>query len=512
MSLQQETAAAPQQAASQSAAPQPGAPQPMVPMPLGLMLRLGTDAFEAGRLKEAEAIASNLLRSSSHDPHVLQLSGIIAFRTGRQQLAVQFLEKAIEISPRQSLFHRNISEMYRQIDRLDDALAAARQAVSLMPGDPVALHNMAVIHHQRGEADESIAASRRALLLKHDLAGSHFAIAEAQLLRGEMAEGWERYEWRFRIAGVPPLMPPAIEEGRPQWGGRRLPAGQRLMLVGDQGFGDVIQFSRYIPWVLEQTGDIFLALSKEMAPLISRMFPGIDIRQRWGDCRDFAEYCALSSLPRLHGTRLGTVPAPVPVPRDPAREAAWADRLAAALPAGLLRIGIVWAGRPTHKNDRNRSIAFPTLAAALGMVPGIALVSLQKGEREADLKTYDGAAPLFDAGPYLVDYEETVAAIAALDLVITVDTSVAHLAGTLGHPAWVLLPFIPDWRWLRDREDSPWYPSLRLFRQQASFDWHPPIAAVAAELGRLGAASGKEESPRAASAVLSGRRGAGEEG
>lgn len=466
--------------------PAPARPaEPMVPMPLGMMVLLGTQAFDAGRIKEAEAIASNLLRSTPNDPRVLQLGAIVAFRTGRRPLAIQLLEKAIRLDPRNALYHRNISEMYRQVGRLDDALAAATHAVSLLPGDPIALHNLAVIHHERGEIEQGLASSRRAIALKPDMASAHFAIAEAQLLRGEMAEGWEEYEWRFRIQGVPPLMPPALRQAQPQWGGGRLGPGQRLMLVGDQGFGDVIQFSRYIPWARSQTEEVFLATSKEMAPLMARLFPDLEIQVRWADCRDFAAFSALSGLPRLHGTRVETIPPPVAMPVDAVRREAWAERLAEVLPAGLRRIGIVWAGRPTHKNDRNRSIAFAKLAEALGPVPGIALISLQKGDREADLKDYAGAAPLFDAAPHLADYEDTAGAIAALDLVVTVDTSVAHLAGAMGRPAWVMLPFTPDWRWLRARTDTPWYPSLRLFRQTAPAAWDVPLAAVVAALARL---------------------------
>lgn len=451
-------------------------------MPLGMMLLLGNQAFDAGRMKEAEAIASNLLRAAPEEPRALQLGAIVAFRLGRRPLAIQLLEKAIRLAPRNPLLHRNISEMYRQVGQLDAALAAASQAVSLLPGDPIALHNLCIIHHARGESDQALAASRRAVALKPDMAGAHFAIGEALLLRGEMTEGWEEYEWRFRIPGVQPLMPPAIHDGQPQWGGGRLGPGRRLMLVGDQGFGDVIQFSRYIPWARSQTEEVFLATSREMAPLIRRLFPDLELQTRWADCRDFAAFSALSGLPRLHGTRVETIPPPMPIPVDSLRAEVWASRLAEALPQGLRRIGIVWAGRPTHKNDRNRSIAFARLAETLGPLPGIALVSLQKGEREADLKTYEGAAPLFDAAPHLEDYEETVAAIAALDLVVTVDTSVAHLSGAMGWPTWVLLPCVPDWRWLRTREDSPWYPSLRLFRQSEPGAWEAPLAALAAAL------------------------------
>lgn len=474
-------ALSPAAVAPPAAAP-PRPPEPMVAMPLGMMLLLGNQAFDGGRMKEAEAIASNLLRAAPDEPRVLQLGAIVAFRLERRPLAIQLLEKAIRLEPRTSLYYRNISEMYRQVGRLDDALAAAAQAVSLLPGDPIALHNLAIIHHGRGELDQSLVCSRRAVALKPDMAGAHFAIGETLLLRGEMTEGWEEYEWRFRIPGVQPLMPPAVREAQPQWGGGRLGAGRRLMLVGDQGFGDVIQFSRYIPWVRSQTEEVFLATSREMAPLLRRLFPDLELQTRWADCRQFAAYSALSGLPRLHGTRLETIPPPIPILPDPERVAVWTQRLAEALPEGVRRIGIVWAGRPTHKNDRNRSIAFAQLAATLGGLPGVALVSLQKGDREADLKAYEGTAPLFDAAPHLADYEDTAAAIAALDLVVTVDTSVAHLSGAMGRPTWVLLPFMPDWRWLQGRPDSPWYPSVRLFRQHAPGAWEAPLAAVAAEL------------------------------
>jgi len=371
--------------------------------------------------------------------------------------------------------------MYRVVGRLDDALATARRAVALQPGDATALHNQAVIHHERGEIEYGLAYSRRAVSLRPEMAGAHFAIAEAQLLRGEYAEGWEEYEWRFRMPGMPPLMPALLRQGRPQWGGGSVGTG-RLMLVGDQGFGDVIQFSRYIPWVLAKGQPTFLATSNEMAPLMRRMFPDLPIMTRWADCTNFAAFCPLSGLPRLHGTRPDTIPPVIPMPIDPARGDAWLTKLDIAIPAGLRRVGIVWAGRPTHKNDRNRSMAFTTLVKALGTVPGLALVSLQKGKRSADLASYEGSALIIDAAKDINDYEDTVAVIAALDLVVTVDTSVAHVAGALGRPASVLLPFTCDWRWLRKRADSPWYPSLRLFRQQAPARWDEPLAAVVSEL------------------------------
>ena len=477
----------PQAAASVPAAPQPGAPQPvrppdvMVPMPLGLMLQVGMRAHEAGKAQEAEAIASNLLRAAPQDGRVLHLAGIIAFKGNRQPLGIQLLERAITQEPANPLYVRNIAEMYRVTGRLDAASRAISRAITLRPEDPVCYHNQAVILHESGRIAEGLVSSRRAAALKHDMPGAHFAIAEAQLLLGEFVEGWEEYEWRFRMAGVPPVMPAAVKRDRPQWGGSRLETG-RLMMIGDQGFGDVLQFSRYIPWAVGRGQPTFLATSKEMAPAIRRMFPDLEIQTRWADCTDFAAYIPLSGLPRLCGTRIDTIPPVVPLPLDPERVETWTARLNDSLPSGLKRVGIVWAGRPTHKNDRNRSIAFATLAQALGHLPGIVLVSLQKGDRTADLAGYQGAAPLFDAAPHIETYEDTAAAIAALDVVVTVDTSVAHLTGLIGKPGWVLLPFTPDWRWLRERTDTPWYPSLRLFRQQAHGQWDAPLAAVAAAL------------------------------
>jgi hypothetical protein len=456
----------------------------MVPMPLSLMLGIASRAEEAGRMDEAEPIAAHLLKAVPDDPRVLHLAGIVAFRTGKRMLAVTLLERAVAREPRNGLFLRNISEMYRVVGRLDDALGAARRAVALQPGDAAALHNQAVIHHERGEIELGLACSRRAVTLRPDMAGAHFAIAEAQLLRGEYAEGWEEYEWRFRMAGVPSPLPAALQRGRSQWGGGSLGSG-RLLLIGDQGFGDVIQFSRYIPWAVARGQPTILATSNEMAPLMRRMFPDLPIATNWAECTMFAAWCPLSGLPRLHGTRLDTIPPPLPIPVDPERAGLWRTKLDLAIPSGLRRVGLVWAGRPTHRNDRNRTMALSVLAPPLAEVPGIALVSLQKGDAAAEVTSYAGRAMLADAARDITDYDDTVAAITALDLVVTVDTSVAHIAGAMGRPCWLLLPFTGDWRWLRDRTDSPWYPSMRLFRQTAPGRWDEPLAAVAAALARV---------------------------
>ncbi len=260
-----------------------------------------------------------------------------------------------------------------------------------------------------------------------------------------------------------------------------MPTG-RLLLVADQGFGDAIQFSRYLPWAAARCANLTLACSPDLAPLLHAAFPDIPIVVRWEDAPTFDAWQALSGLPRLHGTRLATIPsAPAYLRADPARTAEWGARLAGLLPPGLRRIGIAWAGRPTHNNDTNRSATLATLRP-LTKIPGVALVALQKGPPAAQIGDYFSPAPLLNLGPELSDFADTAALLANLDAVVAVDTSVVHLAAALGRPTFVLLPFAPDWRWLLGRADSPWYPSVTLFRQTAPQDWSVPVAAAAAAL------------------------------
>lgn len=379
---------------------------------------------------------------------------------------------------------RRLSTRSLTAGQLDEALDTGRRAAGLDLTDAASLHNLAIIHYERGEIDDSLAWARRAVHLHPDLAGARLSIAEALLVQGAFAEGWEEYEWRYRMPGATPPLPEALRQGRPQWVGEDLKGGQ-LMLIADQGFGDVIQFSRYVPWVVARGQPVILAASDEMAPLMRHLFPQLPIATRPQDYTDFTAYCPLSSLPRLHGTRLETILPITPLHPDPDRAEAWRRKLDSLIPTRRRRVGLVWAGRPTHPKDHNRSIRFPILADALAGLPSLALVSLQVGERSADPARYAEGQRILDVAKDIQDYMDTVAIIAALDLIVTVDTSVAHLAGAVGRPAWVLLPFACDWRWLQNRADSPWYPSLRLFRQRAPGQWDAPLADIRSEIQAL---------------------------
>jgi ADP-heptose:LPS heptosyltransferase len=274
------------------------------------------------------------------------------------------------------------------------------------------------------------------------------------------------------------------------WNGMRIPSG-RLLLVGDQGYGDTIQFARYIPMAAERCQELVLGCSAEMAPLLTNI-PGVSqYCHRWTDVPGHAAHCRLSSLPYLFRTQPDTIPARVPyMMADPARIAHWRERLDATLPPGVKRIGLAWSGRPTHPNDRRRSMPLGRLAKLADAGPA-AFVSLQKPIPSRDLETMARFPGMTDLADDLTDFGETAALMENLDLVVTVDTSMGHLAGALNKPVWILIPKAADWRWMLDREDSPWYPSVRLFRQQSPGDWDGPLDRLRSALTReLAGASG----------------------
>jgi glycosyl transferase family 9 (putative heptosyltransferase) len=457
----------------------------MVPVPIADVFTIAARQERSGNLAEADRLLGYVLAVAPNQPDALHMAGIVAFRLGRQEEGLAKIEQAIAHGIDIALYLRNVCEIYRTLNRLDEAVAAAKRAVGLAPHDPLCLHNLAVIHYERVEIDESLYCADRALLMSPDLPGLHFARAEALLIKGDLARGWDEYEWRFRIGSAAPLMP---KTDKPQWDGTGFSDGT-LLLIADQGFGDIIQFCRYIPWVLERCPDVVIACSSEMIPVLRQFLPESRMVLRWENCPGYKAFCALSGLPRLHGTRMDNMPATIPYLRaDPARVATWTQRLQRLAPHSLRKIGIVWAGRPTHNNDRRRSSKLADFAP-LARLPGVALVSLQKGPSADQAGGYFGRAPLVNIGAEVRDYADTMALLECLDLVVTVDTSVGHLAAAMGKPVWILLATSPDWRWLLNREDSPWYPTVRLFRQTVPRQWSDVFQRVAAALEESGRAS-----------------------
>ncbi|NUB14125.1 glycosyltransferase [Azospirillum brasilense] len=390
----------------------------------------------------------------------------------------------------------DLCEIRRREGRLDEAAAHGRRAVALDPGDAAGWYNLGVALYDRLEVVASIACERRAVRLAPDAPGPHFELAEGLLLSSQWEEGWREYDWRWRLPGVPPLIPAAVLKrhgltaGR-SWDGRPLPEGT-LLLVADQGFGDTIQFARYLPMAATLCPNLVVACSPDMRPVIRSLPGGYRTVTDWEKAPPFAAHAALSSLPGLFGTRPDTIPPPLSGLRaEPARVQRWTERLDGLLPRGYRRVGLVWAGRPTHGNDRNRSLTLVRLVPFFALEKTV-LVSLQKGPAQAEAARYYGAAPLVDLGPELESFADTMAVLEQLDHVVCVDTAVAHLAGAMGRPTAVLLPYAPDWRWLLGRGGTPWYPTVTLHRQPAPGRWDEAIrGAVTAVTGKTLKASGQ---------------------
>lgn len=382
---------------------------------------------------------------------------------------------AIAQEPNAPLFFRNLCTVYEGLGRYDEAIAAGRRAIELDPYEPNAYHNLAVTYYRLLQIEESVACARRAIALDSTVAAPHFALAESLLLRGEFAAGWEEYEWRFQIPGAGKLMP---KTDRPQWDGEPMLDGT-LLLIADQGFGDTIQFSRYIPWAAKRSPNLVLACDAGMQSLMQYNYPKLRLFNRWEQCPGCAAFCPLSGLPRLHGTTIETIPSSSSYIRaEPNRVTAWRQRLDRLLPTAYRRIGIVWAGR---SRPPNRSASLQTFAP-IAALNGVAIVALQFDQAQQQVGRYYNDAPLVSLGHEITDFMDTAAIIESLDLVVTIDTAVAHLAAAMGKPVWIVLPYSPDWRWLVARDDSPWYPRAHLCRQPAPRQWGPAMARVAEQL------------------------------
>lgn len=433
----------------------------------------------AGKLADAESLCRDVLRSVPELPEAMALLGFLLARQNKFEAAQAQLEAAIARRPTVPQWHFELRQIHRRAYRMDAALAEAREAVRLDPSGAQYRNGLAQIHIDRGETDAGLACILDALARAPEDAESHLSLAHALLAAGNYRPGWLEYEWRFRA----PLYRNALPRiTRPYWNGMALP-GRRLLLAADQGFGDGFQFARYVRLAAERCAGIILLCRTPQLALFSRL-PGIercvtDITQ----AGEHAAFCWMASLPHVFGTELATIPAITPyLDADPARLAHWRDALAGLLPAGGLRVGLVWSGNPDNTSDWRRSVPLSRLRGLA--LEQVRLVSLQVPVHEHD-RPEACSLGVLDLGARLTDFGETAAVIANLDLVVTVDSAVAHLSGAMGRPAWVLIHQPADWRWLTGRTDSPWYPSLRLFRQPIAGDWGTPIAALEQALVRL---------------------------
>ena len=437
-------------------------------------------AAQTRRLHEAGGICADVLAAMPEQPAALALQGIITAMAGDVERGIVLLRRAIQLHPGNATWNAHLSSLCRNTYRMQEALEAGQESIRLDAGNPEHLVNLSLVFVDVDDRDRAMACLLRALGLKHDHADGHLAMAQTLLAMGDFDAGWMEYEWRNLTEAGKATMPAMTSA---PWNGMRLASG-RLLLVGDQGYGDTIQFARYIPMVAERCQEVIVGCSAEMAPLLAKIPEVSQYCHRWTDIPGHAAHCRLSSLPYLFRTQPNTIPSRTPyLQADPARVAHWRDRLAATLPTGVKRIGLAWTGRPTHPNDRRRSMPLAQLGALADAGPAT-FVSLQKPMPARDLEVMRRFPGMTDLAGELTDFGETAALIQNLDLVITVDTSMGHLAGALGKPVWILIPKAADWRWMLGREDSPWYPSARLFRQPRPGAWEEPIGRLRAALGR----------------------------
>lgn len=395
----------------------------------------------------------------------------IALRELRQpERALLWQRRAVAHNPLFAAAHTSLGITLQELGRLDEAAACHARAAACEPGFTAAYNNLGNTRQAQNRLDAAIAQYRHALNTDPDSPDGHRNLGIGLLVAGRFAEGWGEYEGRLRCKDAPVL----ADLPKPRWSGEPL-EGRRILLHSEQGLGDTIQFCRYASLVAARGGRVVLGVQPSLTRLLKGLQGAAAVRSGAVPLQEFDLHIQMLSLPGLFGSDLDSFPAQVPyLYPEPEMAARWAERLGRL--EGM-RVGLVWAGSPGHGNDKNRSLRLEAFAP-LAALPGVTLVSIQKGPSEGLAAEPPGGMPLVNLSPEIADFADTAAIAANLDLVICVDTSVAHLCGALGRPTWVLLPFAPDWRWMLDREDSPWYPTMRLFRQERPGDWSGVLARV----------------------------------
>jgi FkbM family methyltransferase len=436
---------------------------------------LGILLEKKGSLDAAIASFERAAASRPDDAGAHFCRGYALKTKGNIDEAIIAYRAAIANKPNWALPHVVLGCALGDKGELDNAAAAYQRALQIAPNDAITHSNLAFTLISKGEVDAAIQRYRHAIAIDPNASHAHFGLSLALLQKGDFREGWNEYEWRWRgaIEQVKPREMP-----RPQWQGEDL-SGKTLLLHCEQGLGDTIQFVRLIPWLRARGAKVILEAPVPLVSLL-RMACIADLVVPAGTkvLPNFHFHLPLLSVPVMMRLQEAGIPAEVPyLAPDPLAVERWRAELAGTL---KLKVGIAWAGSPRHRGDRKRSMALEQLQPLL-QLPGIRWFSLQVGDRAADLASLP-AGTVTDLSPRLTDFADTASVLASLDLVLTVDTSVGHLAGALGRPTWIMVPFAADWRWLRDREDSPWYPTVRLFRQQQRGNWNELLERVAAEL------------------------------
>ena len=443
------------------------------PQHLDALNQLGNFLQARRRFTEAATIFHQALTVDPQRPELHNNCGNALQADKNPAAAIAAYRAALALKPDFPEAHNNLGNVLRAEGQLADAIAAYERALALRPNYPDALNNLGNALNALGRTADALAVYRQSQQLQPAHGDAYFYESLALLSLGELAAGFARYEyrWRSELRGAQRVFP------QPLWLGDTDLAGKTLLLYAEQGLGDTLQFVRYAALAAARGATVILEVQPALLPLL-RGLSGVQTVIAQGDpLPAFDLHCPLLSLPHAFRTTLESIPARVPyLAPSPERAAHWRDRLAAA---PRPRIGVMWSGTPHNKNDRNRSVPLELLRPVLAATRA-QFHSLQKEYRSPDELRLAAELGIVDHSADLENFDDTAALIAQMDLVITVDTATAHLAGALGAPTWVLLPFAPDWRWLLHRDDTPWYPTLRLFRQTQPGDWAPALTALAA--------------------------------
>ncbi len=433
---------------------------------------VGNALRELGRAQEALGPLRRALELRPSFPEAALNLAAALDELGRTEEAAACLESLLDGQPEFAEARSNLAGILSKMDRFEEALRQLELAVRQKPQLAAAWNNLGATQERLGRIEQAIACYRQAIALAPDFAEAHLNLGMALLLIGHFREGWEHYEWRLKQQGLR-----WERYRRPLWDGSNA-TGRKILLVVEQGLGDTIQFVRFVPRLAERGAVVYLECPWRLTPLL-RSVPGLARLIPAGTVLpDYDAFLPLMSLPGRLGTQLHDIPAQTPYLAVPqhvvARWRAWLDREARGL-----RVGLCWASNAHSKTARRRSLSLGQLVEALS-VPGITFFSLQRGPQAAEIGTLPPGVRVVDLEAHATGILDTAAAIMGLNLIISVDTMVAHLAGALARPVWTLLPYAPDFRWLLGRKDSPWYPTMRLFRQPAPGDW----AGAIRELGR----------------------------
>lgn len=426
------------------------------------LLNLGSALLEAPESREDAVLCFEraLQCDTALAPAHMNLGNVLQAEH-RFREALERYDTALRLAPNYVEAHVNLASTLQAMDRSAEAIARLRAIIAFAPEVAAAHLNLALALRHIGALGEAENHYRQALVVRPEYPEAEVGLAMVLLLQGIFAEGWQRYEGRWQVRDWPTA--PRDNLLQPLWQGEPL-AGRTILVHAEQGLGDIFQFARYVPLLARQDGTVILQAPASALPALHGLAGVQALIEDEEPLPPFDLHCPLMSLPRLFGTTLETIPASAPYLALAPEALERAQACLGAPRAGRLRVGLAWGGNPAHRLDRYRSIPLADFAP-LCNVTGVDLFGVQIGERREEMASLNWRRQITDLAPHLRDFGETAAVLQQLDLLITVDTALAHLAGALARPTWVLLPFAPDWRWLTERSDSPWYPTMRLFRQ-----------------------------------------------